>query len=143
MPGVLARIGSGITDRSSRRFCSNLSSLTALERFNLVSDTWATTLAGVSPLDDFLTLAGSLAGEEDPNVWAVVIGAMSLLDIAVADEDRPALQQLIRRLLRPELDRLGFEPTSADTQEMARSRAAFIAALGTIGADETVRVLRP
>ncbi|MGC9960869.1 MAG: M1 family metallopeptidase [Acidimicrobiales bacterium] len=119
--------------------CSNLGSLTALERFNLVSDTWATTLAGVSPLDDFLALAGSLAAEEDPNVWAVVIGAMSLLDLAVAGEDRPALQQLIRRLFGPELERLGFEPTAEDTQEMARSRAAFIAVLGTIGADEEVR----
>jgi len=49
------------------------------------------------------------------------------------------LQQLIRRLFGPELERLGFEPTAEDTQEMARSRAAFIAVLGTIGADEEVR----
>ncbi|MGO8876142.1 MAG: M1 family metallopeptidase [Acidimicrobiales bacterium] len=119
--------------------CSHLDTLTALERFNLVSDTWAATLARVSPLDDFLTLARSLKGEDDPNVWAVVISAISLLDLAVAADDRPALQQLVRALFGPELARLGFEPVAGESQEVARARAAFISVLGTIGADEGVR----
>ncbi|HXY43862.1 MAG TPA: M1 family metallopeptidase [Acidimicrobiales bacterium] len=119
--------------------CANLASLTALERFNLVSDTWATTLARVSPLDDFLALADSLRGEDDPNVWAVVIGAFGMLDLAVAADDRRALEQRTRGLFGPELERLGFAPGPGDTQEMARARSAFISVLGTIGADEEVR----
>jgi aminopeptidase N len=119
--------------------CSNLDSLTALERFNLVSDMWAATLARVSPLDDFLALARSLKGEDDPNVWAVVIGAVGMLDLAVAPEDRPALEQLVRALFGPELERLGFEPVAGETQEVARARSAFIRVLGMTGDDETVR----
>ncbi len=117
----------------------HLGSLTPLERFNLVSDSWAATLARVSPLDDFLALARTLRGDSDPNVWAIVTGAMSMLDLAVAAEDRPALQSFIRGLLHPELERLGFEATPDDTQEMLRARAAFVSVLGTIGHDEWVR----
>jgi puromycin-sensitive aminopeptidase len=119
--------------------CSNLASLTALERFNLVSDMWAATLARVSPLDDFLVLARSLKGEDDPNVWAIVIGALGMLDLAVAAEDRPALETLARALFGPELERLGFVPRADDSQEVARARSAFISVLGTIVADEGVR----
>ncbi len=121
------------------QICSNLHSLTALERFNVVSDTWAATLARVSPLDDFLALAKSLQGEDDPNVWAVVIGAIGMLDLAVAADDRRALEQRTRGLFGPELERLGFEPRAGDTQEVARARSAFVSVLGTIGADEGVR----
>ncbi|MGD0084640.1 MAG: M1 family metallopeptidase [Acidimicrobiales bacterium] len=118
---------------------ANLTSLTALERFNLVSDMWAATLARVSPLDDFLSLARSLRGESDPNVWGVVISAMVMLDIVVGTDDRPALQQVIRDLFGPEIERLGFDRQVDDTQEISRARAAFISVLGTVGADETVR----
>jgi len=110
-----------------------------LERFNLVSDTWATTLARISPLDDFLSLAKSLKGEDDPNIWAVVIGAIWMLDLAVADEDRQALERSSQALFGPELERLGFEPRQDDTQEVARARSAFISVLGMIGGDEDVR----
>ncbi|HKH88847.1 MAG TPA: M1 family metallopeptidase, partial [Acidimicrobiales bacterium] len=118
---------------------ANLDCLTALERFNLVSDLWAATLARVSPLDDFLSLARSLRGESDPNVWGVVISAVMMLDLVAAPEDRPSLQQMVRSLFGPELERLGFDPQDDDTQEISRVRASFIAVLGTIGGDETVR----
>jgi puromycin-sensitive aminopeptidase len=123
------------------QICSNLDNLTALERFNVVADTWAATLARVSPLDDFLSLARSLSGESDPNVWGVVIGAMHLLDIAVATEDRPALEELVRGLFGPELERLGFEPSAGEAPEISRTRSAFINVLGTVGADASVRSL--
>jgi puromycin-sensitive aminopeptidase len=118
---------------------SNLNSLTALERFNVVSDTWAATLARVSPLDDFLSLARSLASEPDPNVWGVVIGAISMLDLAVAPEDRQALEDLVGELFVPELERLGFEPKAGEPPEISRARSAFISVLGTVGVDGSVR----
>ncbi len=121
------------------RICANLASLTTLERFNLVSDSWATTLARESALDDFLALARSLRGEEDPNLWGILVDAVRMLDLAVADKDRLALEELTRQLFEPELTRLGFEPLDGETQEVARARSAFIGILGTIGADDSVR----
>jgi puromycin-sensitive aminopeptidase len=119
---------------------SNLVSLTALERFNLVSEMWGATLARVSPVDDFLSLARSLRGDSDPNVWGVVIGATNMLDLAVAGEDRGALEELTQALFGPELERLGFEPVAGEAPEVSRARSGFIGVLGTVGADESVRV---
>jgi puromycin-sensitive aminopeptidase len=118
---------------------SSLGRLTALERFNLVSDTWASTLARISALDDFLALARRLKGELDPNVWSLVTGACQLLDLAVAPEDRPALEELVRALFAPELARVGFTGEPGEVAEIPRCRASFIGVLGTIGADDDVR----
>jgi len=118
---------------------SSLGRLTALERFNLVSDTWASTLARISALDDFLALARRLKGELDPNVWGLVTSACSLLDLAVAPEDRPALEEHVRALFRPELERVGFTGGPGEVPEIPRDRATFIGVLGTIGADDEVR----
>ncbi|MGH9171440.1 MAG: M1 family metallopeptidase [Acidimicrobiales bacterium] len=118
---------------------SNLDSLTALERYNLVSDTWAATLAGVSGLDDFLSLARSLKGEPDPNVWGVVTSAVGMLELAVAPSDMPKLEEFVRALFRPELDRIGFDSQPGEIPDIPRARSAFIQILGTIGADEGVR----
>ncbi|HEU4341522.1 MAG TPA: M1 family metallopeptidase, partial [Candidatus Binatia bacterium] len=47
--------------------------LAPVERFNLVNDTWATTLAGVTSLTDYLHLMELLRDETDLNVWTTVI----------------------------------------------------------------------
>ena len=67
-----------------------LGDLAPLERYNLVSDTWAATLAGHARVADLLRLAKALAdsGEGDPSVWSVVIGALGLFDRIVPDEGR-------------------------------------------------------
>jgi puromycin-sensitive aminopeptidase len=121
------------------RIADNLGSLTALERYNLVSDTWAATLAGVSPLDDFLSLARRLKGEPDPNVWGVVASAVGLLEIAIAPSELTRLEDFVRSVFRPELDRVGFDGQPDEIAEIPRARAVFVAILGTVGADTDVR----
>ena len=74
--------------------------LEPLERFKLVADTWACALAGLTPLEQFLALVRRLEGEQDPSVWAMVTGALGLLDFAVADDDRGALESFVRSLAR-------------------------------------------
>jgi len=110
-----------------------------LERFKLVADTWACALAGLAPLEQFLTLARRLEGARDPSVWAMVTGALGLLDFAVADADRAQLEAFVQSLLGPELDRVGWDPRPADDGEASRRRAVLIGALGTVGADDAVR----
>ena len=67
-----------------------LGDLAPLERYNLVSDTWAATLAGHARVADLLRLAKALAdsGEGDPSVWSVVVGAIGLFDRIVPAEGR-------------------------------------------------------
>jgi puromycin-sensitive aminopeptidase len=118
---------------------AGLGRLVPLERFKLVADTWACALAGLTPLEQFLTLVRRLKGEPDPSVWAMVTGALGLLDFAVADDYRAALESFVRSLLGPELERLGWDARADDDSEAPRRRGILIAALGTLGADPGVR----
>jgi puromycin-sensitive aminopeptidase len=43
--------------------------LEPVERFNLVNDAWAVTVAGLMPLVEYLELTGRFGGERDRNVW--------------------------------------------------------------------------
>ena len=66
-----------------------LADLAPLERYNLVSDTWAATLAGHARVADLLRLAKALAdsGEGDPSVWSVVVGAIGLFAVSYTHLD--------------------------------------------------------
>ena len=123
------------------RLAARLGELTPLERYNLVSDTWAATLAGNAPLADLLRLARALAdsGEGDPSVWSVVIGALGLLDRIVPDDGRAALAAGVRSLLGPLVATLGWEPRPSDDERTPSLRAGALLALGTIGDDAGVQ----
>ncbi len=118
-----------------------LGDLAPLERYNLVSDTWAATLAGHARVSDLLRLANALAdsGEVDPSVWSVVIGAIGLFDRIVPDEGRPTLAAAVRRLLGPLAADLGWDPTPQDDERTPSLRSAVLRTLGTIGTDADVR----
>ena len=123
------------------RLAGRLDELTPLERYNLVSDTWAATLAGSTPLADLLRLARAVAdsGEGDPSVWSVVIGALGLVDRIASDDARPALAAGVRSLLGPLVASLGWDPAPTDDERTPSLRAGALLALGTIGDDPDVR----
>ncbi len=113
--------------------------LEPLERFKLVADTWACSLAGSVHLEQFLVLVRHLEAESDPSVWSMVTGALSLIDLAVAEADREPLEAFVRSLLGPELERVGWDKRPDEDNDAPRRRALLIAALGTLGADTAVR----
>ena len=80
----------------------HLAELTPLERANLLADTWATTLAGHSTLEEFLILAAKLGLEPDPSPWAPVSRALHLANRIVAEADRAgAATRRSAALVRP------------------------------------------
>ena len=113
--------------------------LDGLERCNLVADTWACVLAGLSPAADFLALAKKMGGETDPTVWDVVLGALDLLDRVLPEDDRPRLQAFVRALAGPLFAELGWRPGQDEPERRGLLRATLLRALGTIGADPEVR----
>jgi puromycin-sensitive aminopeptidase len=123
------------------RITSNLSALEAIERFNLVADTWACVLAGSSPLSDFLSLATRVGagGEEDPDVWSAVIEALGLLHAVAAPQASQDFAAFTRRLVGPALRRVGWEAVAVESSARSRARAKFILALGTVGNDSWVQ----
>ena len=73
-----------------------MTQLTAVERFGLVNDAWAATLAGIVSLGDYLELIDQLAGETDVNVWATMIASFHQLHRIL---DNVQCKKLAQRLL--------------------------------------------
>jgi puromycin-sensitive aminopeptidase len=116
-----------------------LSELTPLERANLLADTWATTLAGHSGLEEFLVLGAKLGLEADPTPWAPVGSAVMLANRILKDDDRPALRQAVTALVGPLHQHLGFEASTGEGERTPTLRSLAINLLGTVGADHAVR----
>jgi puromycin-sensitive aminopeptidase len=115
------------------------SGLSRLERFNLVSDVWATVLAGRAPLSDFIELLGLLRDDDDPNVWSAMLGPLGLLDRIVPEEGKDALREFVRGLVGPPFAGVGWDPAPAEPERTSRLRATLVAALGVVGADPDVQ----
>src|SRR6202050_4238014 len=116
----------------------NLGELKPIERFGLVSDTWASTVAGHSPLSEFLKMARLLTGETDLNVWRALIGAFNYLDMITAAADHPALAAEVRRIVGPAFARLGWTPKPGEDELTRQLRGSLAAVLGTFGEDMEV-----
>jgi puromycin-sensitive aminopeptidase len=118
---------------------AHLSELTPLERANLVADTWATTLAGRSTLEEFLVLSAQLGLEPDPSAWTPVASALLLSNRLVAESDRPSLQEAVAALFGPQYAHLGFEAIAGEGERTPTLRSLAIQLMGTVGADPEVR----
>jgi puromycin-sensitive aminopeptidase len=110
-----------------------------LERLSLVSDTWASVLAGHSALTHFLDMVVLLREETDPDVWAAVLGPLGLLDRIISDDDRPVLQAFVRRVVGHAFERLSWDPSPGESERAGTLRGRLLLALGTLGADPQVQ----
>ncbi|HJU27888.1 MAG TPA: M1 family aminopeptidase, partial [Candidatus Binataceae bacterium] len=117
----------------------NLKGLKPIERFGLVSDTWAATVAGLKPLGEFVAMARLFSDETDLNVWRALLAGFSYLDIIVTESQRPALAQAVRDLVRPAAERLGWSPREGEDELTRQLRGTLIGALGTLGEDAGVQ----
>jgi puromycin-sensitive aminopeptidase len=111
----------------------NLDALQPIERFGLVSDTWAATVAGLGPLSEFMTMARLFTNEIDINVWRALIGAFSYLDMIASDADRPALAAAVREIVGAAASGLGWESKQGESELTRQLRGMLIGALGTLG----------
>ncbi len=113
--------------------------LLPVERFHFVNDTWATTLAGLTPLTDYLSLLDLLRDETNLNVWTTVLGSCHHLHRIFDDRQRLALQQRIREILLPAVNRFGWSPQERESELESQLRSELIGAIGTLGEDQTVQ----
>jgi aminopeptidase N len=113
--------------------------LAPIERFNLVNDTWAATLAGLVPLAQYLDVATRLRGERDRNVWTILIGSMHTLNRVARAEDRPNLETFVRGLVGGAVAELGWSPAAGENDLTRQLRGDLLRALGTLGNDGAVQ----
>jgi puromycin-sensitive aminopeptidase len=117
----------------------NLSALKPIERFGLVSDTWAATVAGLTPLAEFIKMARLFRDETDINVWRALIGAFNYLDMVATDAQRPAVAVAVREIAGPAAARLGWSAVADEDELQGQLRALLLATLGTVGEDSAVQ----
>ncbi|WP_455388136.1 M1 family metallopeptidase [Petrachloros mirabilis] len=114
---------------------AGLSTLAPIERFNLVNDAWATTVAGLMPLIEYLDLTARFTQDRDKNVWAILIDSFSFLNRIIDQADRPMLEAFVRSRVSPALTEVGWiaQPNESDLTKQLRGE--LIGALGRLGND--------
>jgi len=121
------------------RLLADLPALGPVERYNLVSDTWAMALAALTPLADFVDLVGLLGAERDPSVWDLALDAVGVLYRVVPDDSRPALSAWLRDLAGPVFAELGWQPRPGEDERTAQLRGSLLTTLGTLGDDRGIQ----
>lgn len=116
-----------------------LGTLSDIERFNLLGDSWAAVLAGLAPLRSYLDLTGYFRGERNRNVWLVLLGSCHELQRIVQPEDYGALAALVRDRLHPAFTELGWVARPGESEVTRQLRGDLIRALGTLGDDPAVQ----
>ena len=118
---------------------TGLYTLAPVERFNLLNDTWAATIAGMVTPADYLSLTQHFRGEQDPHVWAVILGSFSTINHLLTEEDRPLLAAVVRDRLIPTFRNLGWTPRTDERELVKELRGDVIRALGTLGRDQDIQ----
>ena len=113
--------------------------LEPIERFNLVGDAWASAVAGLMPVTDYLDMATRFHAERDRNVWTILLASLSSLNRVVAAADRPRLEAFVRNLLAPAVADLGWAPRAGEDELTRQLRGDLLRALGTLGNDRAVQ----
>jgi puromycin-sensitive aminopeptidase len=113
--------------------------LAPIERFNLVSDTWASCLAGHTSVNDYLQFASMFKEEQDKNVWAVLLGSMHYLNRVIEPGSRTKYENFIRDLVGPTVKRLTWNATATEDELTRQLRGMVLGALGTLGNDPSVQ----
>ena len=111
----------------------------------MVNDAWATSLAGLTSLTDYLNLIDLLRDETDINVWTSVIISGHHLNRILEEQQCDALHERARAIFAPAVDRHGWSPREGETELEKQLRGDLIGALGTLAEDnacqERARVL--
>jgi puromycin-sensitive aminopeptidase len=113
--------------------------LSAIERYGLIDDIWASVLAGDLEAHDFLDVAEAFREETDLSVWQRIIAGLTALDRIVDGDGRAALHTRVRGLINPAYEELGPEPRPEDSDRDRALRGVLFEALGVLGASIDVR----
>jgi puromycin-sensitive aminopeptidase len=126
------RYSRDLLDRLVRRLPGGLA---PIERFNLLGDAWAATVAGLMPIEEYLDLTAEFRGERDKNVWVILTGSLHMLNRIILPGDRPGLERLVRDRIAGAVEELGWAPRPDEDELRRQLRGDLIRALGTLGND--------
>jgi aminopeptidase N len=116
-----------------------LPALSAPDRVNLLSDSWALVQANRAPLSVYFGLIAKLPSTADLAEREQIMNAFDYINrLLVGSEKRALFQRYARSILRPSFDQLGWEPKKDEPARAATLRADFITALGDLDDQEII-----
>ncbi len=127
------------TELLDRLLKAGIDRLAVTERFNLINDAWAATLAGHISLTDYLDLTANFVAERDKNVWGVLLDSFSFLNRIILAEDRSALEAFVRSRVGAAVLDLGWTPRSGESELTKQLRGELIGAQGKLGNDPIIQ----
>ncbi len=111
-----------------------LASLTTVERYGLIDDAWAATVAGDMTAGELLEFVEGFADEREHAVWQAMVVALRGLDRLVDGPAADRFRTRVRALAGPALGALG-EPADGERDLTRKLRGLLVGAMGTLGDD--------
>ena len=128
-------------DELRSRLTARHADLTPGERQSLLDDAWAAAVAGRATVSSFLDVAAGFAGETAPSVWQTIITGLAWCDRFLDGPPRERFRDYVRTLVRPALDRLGWDPRTEDGELDRELRGDLIRTLGVLGDDPETQAM--
>jgi puromycin-sensitive aminopeptidase len=124
------------SDDLSTALRARLHELDDVERYWLVSDTFALVRTGQVDVSAFLDLVVAFAAEREQAIWSVITGGLNTIEHHALDPTaRAAFEAYVRAVVAAPLDRLGPSASDSDTDLDRKLRGDLIATLGVLGRD--------
>lgn len=112
---------------------------TAPERHNSVRDMWSSVHSRHVLGEDFLAFVETCNDDTDPQTWSIIGGALTEFHRSTSGDDRLRFEELVRNLLRPHFQVLGWRRSEYESNQRETTRGILAELLGTIGGDTEVR----
>ncbi len=116
-----------------------LGDLTALERYVLVDDIWASVLAGATEAADFVATADRFVDERDLSVWERITAGLGQLDQLVDGDAAVALHTRVAALVGPVRAELGAESAPGEDDRTRTLRGVLLQAAALYAEDGAAR----
>jgi aminopeptidase N len=139
--GSTAFVRTFYDDELRGRLTARLGDLVPGERQSLVDDAWAAAVSGRATVSAFLDVAAGFRDETAPSVWQTIMTGLAWCDRFVDGEPRERFRDFVRTLVRPAMDRLGWDPRPGERELDRELRGDLIRTLGILGDDPETQAM--
>ena len=139
--GSTAFVRTFYDDELRGRLTARLDDLVPGERQSLVDDAWAAAVSGRATVSAFLDVAAGFRDETAPSVWQTIMTGLAWCDRFVEGEPRERFRDFVRTLVRPAMDRLGWDPQPGERELDRELRGDLIRTLGILGDDPETQAM--
>ena len=113
-----------------------VASMSTVERYMLVDDTWAAVVCGRLPATAFLELARSFSDERELQVWQALANGLRSCSRLLEGDALASYRAVVRQIVAPALGRLGWDPAEGEDDLTGQLRGLLVGLSAVLGEDE-------